>query len=348
MSTSSVSSSYLSTMLLPTMSQTDSALTKLEVEESTGQYADIGLQLGSQSGYELSLKNEYGVLQSLTDSNTVVTMNMTSAQDALDSMLTQAQSTQTSLVTWTSSSTTSASTLQTLGVTGLQTLISSANTASNGEYVFGGENTSVAPMADYSSVTSTVDQAFQDYFGFSPTSSSASSITASQMESFLSGPYADLFSGSGWTTNFSSASSTNTSAEISPGTTVDTSSTANQSAFQELTQGYAMLAVFGGSSLSTSAQEAVASAATSLISQGVSSTTASEASVGASLAQVSDATDSMASQMTFLQTQIGSLDDVNSSKISTQITTLSTQLETAYELTSELQKLSLAQYLPSS
>jgi flagellar hook-associated protein 3 FlgL len=50
--------------------------------------------------------------------------------------------------------------------------------------------------------------------------------------------------------------------------------------------------------------------------------------------------------MTILQTQIGNLDNVNSAAVAAQINTLSTQLQTAYELTAQLQKLSLAQYLP--
>ncbi len=52
--------------------------------------------------------------------------------------------------------------------------------------------------------------------------------------------------------------------------------------------------------------------------------------------------------MTILQTQIGNLDNVNAQSVATQLNTLSTQLQTAYELTAQLQKLSLAQYLPVS
>jgi flagellar hook-associated protein 3 FlgL len=56
----------------------------------------------------------------------------------------------------------------------------------------------------------------------------------------------------------------------------------------------------------------------------------------------------MSNQLTILQTQIGNLDNVDSSTVATQINSLQTQLETAYELTAQLQKLSLAQYLPTS
>ena len=50
--------------------------------------------------------------------------------------------------------------------------------------------------------------------------------------------------------------------------------------------------------------------------------------------------------MTILQTQIGNLDNVNAQAVAVQLNTLTTQLQTAYQLTAQLQKLSLAQYLP--
>ena len=241
--------------------------------------------------------------------------------------------------------------MQNLGVNALQSLIATTNTTSNGQYVFGGINSSVAPMADYfssttSSAKAAIDQAFQTTFGFAPTDPAASTISASDMQSFLSGPFAAQFGGSAWSSNWSSASSANTSGQIAPGETIDTSTNANQPGFQQLAQGYAMLAEFGGSQLSAAAQQAVASSATSLITQGVNSTTATEAGVGASLQRVTDANNSMSSQMTILQTQIGNLDNVNPDAVAVKLNMLETQIQTAYQLTAQLQKLNLAQYLP--
>ncbi len=71
-----------------------------------------------------------------------------------------------------------------------------------------------------------------------------------------------------------------------------------------------------------------------------------EATLGAAQSQVTSASTSMSNQLTILQTQVGSLDNVDTSKVAVQLNTLQTQLETAYQLTAQLQKLSLAQYLP--
>ena len=351
MTVASISSQSLGTAMMPAVAQAQSQFAQLEVESTTGQYADLGLQLGDQSGYELSLRNQSDLLQSLTSANNVITTNLSAAQSALDALRTNAQNTLQSLTTW-SSSTNSDATLQTLGSGSLQQLISLANTTSGDQYVFGGINTGTPPLAAYSaappsSAKTAIDTAFQSAFGVSPTDAAASTVSASDMQAFLAGPFAAEFGGASWTSNWSAASSTNTSSQIAPGQTIDTSTNANQPGFQQLAQAYAMLTEFGDSQLSASAQQVVASTASSLISQGLNSLTGTEADVGAAQSRITQANAQMSSQSTILQTQIGNLDNVNAAAVATQLNALTTQIETAYQLTAQLQKISLAQYLPT-
>jgi flagellar hook-associated protein 3 FlgL len=238
-----------------------------------------------------------------------------------------------------------------MGQSALQSLIASANTTSGDQYVFGGINSAVAPIADYySTPTSTakaaVDQVFETTFGVLPSDPAAANISASAMQSFLSGPFVALFQGAAWKSDWSPASSTNTSAEVAPGQTVTTSTNANQPGFQQLAQAYTMLSEFGGSELSGAAQQAVATAASSLVSEGIDSMTNVQAELGSAQSAVTDANDSMSSQLTILQERVGNLDDVNSNSTAVQISSLTNQIQMAYELTSRLQQLNLAQYLP--
>jgi flagellar hook-associated protein 3 FlgL len=347
-----VSTQYMASLMGLAVSQTQSQLATADTESSTGQYADLGLQLGDESGYELSLKNQTNFLQTLTSSNNIASTNLSATQAALTSISSGAQTTLQDLAEWTPENG-SASTLQQLGATSLQSLISTTNTASNGQYIFGGINTGVAPMADYfgsptSSAQSAITQAFTTEFGVAPTDAGASSISSSDMQNFLSTTFANLYQGSSWTANWSSASSVNTSSEIAPGQTVDTSTNANQSGFQKLAEAYSMLSEFAGSSLSQSAQQAVVATASSLISSAQASLTQTQAVVGTAQSQITDANNSMSSQMTIMQTQIGNLDNVNSYQVATEVSSLTTQLQTAYELTAQLQQLSLSKYLPVS
>ena len=330
--------------------QAQSSLTTAMTEESTGQYADLGLQLGEQSGYELSLKEQVGQLQTLTSNNSIVSTSLSTAQSALSAISSSAQTTLNDLATWTPSANSGAS-LQNMGQSALQSLIASANATSGDQYVFGGINSAVAPMADYystpaSAAKTAIDQAFQTAFGILPTDPAAANISASAMQSFLSGPFAALFEGASWSADWSSASSANTSAEIAPGQTVATSTNANQPGFQELAQAYAMLSEFGGSELSGAAQQAVATAASSLVSQGMDSMTDIQAELGSTQSAVTNANSSMSSQLAILQQQVGNLDDVNANTTAAQINSLTNQIQMAYELTSRLQELNLAQYLP--
>lgn len=352
MSLSSVSTLSLANALSPTIERIQSTLSQEEVESSTGQYADLGLQLGEQSGYELSLREQSDRLTTLTASNSLVSTNLTSTQDVLTSISQSAQSVINQLAGWNAASS-SASTLQSQGASALQELTSNVNTASNGQYLFGGQNSGVAPMADYfstptSAAKTAIDSAFQTAFGISPSNSSASSISPSSLQDFLNGSFAALFQGSSWSADWSSASNTNASSEIAPGQSVTVTTSANQPGIQALAQAYAMISELAGTSLSSSAQQVVASTAASWISQGMSDITSTQATIGTVQQRISDANSLMSSQQTLLQTQIGNLDNVNASEIATNINTLSTQLQAAYELTAQLQKLSLAQYLPVS
>jgi flagellar hook-associated protein 3 FlgL len=345
-----VSSQFLANSLVAPVMQAQSSLTTAMTEETTGQYADLGLELGEQSGYELSLKEQVAELQTLTGNNSIVATNLSTAQSALSAISSSAQTTLSDLTTWTPGANSGAS-LQNIGQSALQSLIASTNATSGDQYVFGGINSAVAPLADYystpaSAAKTAVDQAFQTAFGILPSDPAAANISASAMQSFLSGPFAALFQGASWSADWSSASSADTSAEIAPGQTVTTSTDANQPGFQELAQAYAMLSEFGGSSLSGSAQQAVADAASSLVSQGIDSMTNIQAELGSTQGAVTSANSSMSSQLTILQQQLGSLDDVNANTTAAQINSLTNQIQMAYELTSRLQELNLAQYLP--
>ncbi len=354
MSPTYVSTQYLANSLVLPVQQAQGQLTTAITEESTGQYADLGLQLGDQSGYELSLKEQVQQMQTLTSGNSVVATNLSTAQNALTSMATAAETALKNLATWTAGASSGAQ-LQAIGQTALEGLTSSANaSSSNGGYIFGGINSAAAPLNDYFSAGSAasvaVDAAFKAAFNCLPTDPAAASITASQMQTFLSGTtFTSLFSGSQWTADWSpSSSTTNTQAQIAPGRDpVTTSTNVNTPTFQNLAEAYTMVAAFGGSSLSAAAQQAVASAATTLVSQGQNALTVTQATLGATQSQVTDANSAMSSQLTLIQTQIGNLDNVDQTATASKIMALTNQIQMAYELTSRLQNLTLAQYLPA-
>jgi len=345
-----ISTQYLSSSMRLSVLRMQSDLATLQTESTSGQYADVGLHLGSQAGEEISLQNENGLLQTSINTNSIVAARLSTTQSSLDSLRSTAQSALTALTEWTPESDTG-STLQNLGANSLQSLISTANTAVGGQYIFAGINTGVAPMTDYTAPPAAAHTAIQAAFTTYLTSVGATpqTVTGVQMQGFLSTPaFVNQFQQPAWSaagSHWSSASSTNISSNISPAETIDTSTNVNQPGFQQLTQAYAMLNEFTGAGVPQDAMQVVVNQASALINKGMAALTTTEATMGAAQQRVTDANDNMSAQMTILQTQIANLDSVNPYQTATQVSSLTTQLQTAYSLTSQLQQLSLVKYL---
>jgi len=344
---STISSFSLSSILRQTVQTAQSNLATDEQEMSTGVYANIGLTLGAQTSQDVALRAQQSLLQTISASNATVSTTLSSTQNILSNLQSTGQTFLQSLVQGTNNDST-ANVLQSTAMDNLQSLLSQLNTNVNGEFLFGGINSSVAPMTSY--VTGAANQqsvanAFQSTFGFSQSSPSVSTITASQMQSFLTTQFPTLFQGADWTSNWSAASDVTNVSQISPSQTVTTSVSANQTAFQQLAQAYTMVADLGTSNLNTDAYNTVVTQAESLMQSALAGLTNIQGGLGTAQAAITSADTYMSTQLNTLSTQIGALENVDTYAVSSQETELQTQIETAYELTSQLQQLSLTKYL---
>ncbi len=349
----SISSLSLTSPLRQSVQQLQTQLTQVQTEISSGAPADLGLTLGAQTGTVLSLESETDQLDGYTTTNDVASTRLGATNTALDSLLSTAQSMSAALVS-ASSAGGSTSTLQDTAGAALQSLSADLNTSAGGQYVFGGINTDQAPSTDYtasptSAAKTAVDAAFQIQFGTGQTGSGASAISASDLTTFLDSPaFTSIFSGNGAGTS-QTASSTTLQTAIGPSRTISTSVSAKASAFNELSQGYAILNEFtGGSTLGSDAQAAAVSRATTLINAGIADLTDVQSGVGVAQAAISDANTQISAQSTLLKSSVGDLTSVDTYALSSQVTTLQNQLEASYSLTSRLQQLSLVNYLSSS
>lgn len=346
--TSYISTASMSSNLLQSILKAQQQLSIAEQEASSGSYADVGLHLGSATNQDFSLRQEQALMQTYADTNNAVSTRLSSTQSVLSQLQTTAQSFLNSLISATNQNN-AANALQSGAQSALESLTTQLNTSVNGQYVFAGINTGVLPMTDYSAAGSpnstSVNNAFQTAFGFSQSSASVSTITASQMQSFLTTQFPTLFQGTNWTSNWSSASNTTITNQISETQTLTTSVSANQSAFQDLAQAYTMVASLGTQNLNSAALSTVVTQATTLMQQGITGLTALQTNLGFTQNDITDANNQMSVQLNVLSTQISNLESVNPYQVSTQVTALQTQIETAYSLTSQLQKLSLVNYI---
>lgn len=325
-------------------------LSKAQTEVSTGRVADLGLGLGAMIQQDYSYGFHADDLAGLTTSNNVISTRLSATDTALGSIATSAQNFLQTLVSAQSGAGSDPGVVQGYAETGLKSLISTLDTSIDGVHIFGGLNTGVAPVADYfsnpaSAAKQAVDQVFFGAFGVAQGDSGAASITDQQMQSFLTGSFADLFSSSGWSGAWSSATDETAANRISLSQSSETSVSANEAALRKLAQAYTMVADLGVNSLSSSAYQQVLQTASATMSDAISSLTTLRAKVGVMQKAVSDANDSLSAQHDMITAQIGSLENVDAFEASTRLNNLTTQLETSYTLTGKIQQLTLSKYI---
>lgn len=344
-----ISSSSVLSSVRQSVLQAQAGLAQAQTEISSGTQSDLGVYLGASTGASVSMKNQIDALDSYTSTNGLATTRLDTTATALTSMVSAAQAISASLV---SASSTGGSTagLQASGTSGLQALLSGLNTSVGGQYVFGGINSGTTPVSDYSATSSAetaVDASFSQTFGFSQTSDSASTISGSDMTSFLNGSFADQFSDANWSANWSQASSTTISSSIAPSQSATTSVSANETAFRQIAEAYTMLSEFTGSTMSDDAKAAVVTKATALVNSGLAALNDVQTGVGITQAAITSADTGLSAQATLLKGDVSDVESVDTYALNTRVTTLQTQLQASYELTSRLESLSLTTYLPT-
>jgi flagellar hook-associated protein 3 FlgL len=350
MKTTFVSTLANSTAARQSVMSIQSQLTTARNELASGKVDDLGLSLGNETGQTFDLTQQQSLLQTTLDTNSQVSTRLAAVQNAADALQSGAQTFLKTLIGAQGGSM-SQSLLQSQAQSNLQDLISGLNTSVAGQYVFGGDNTGTAPIANYfanppPASKQAVDAAFSAAFGTTQTGAGVQSITPAAMTSFLQNQFAALFQGTNWSTTWSSATNGPIQNRIAPNETVDTSVSANQPAAQNLAMAYTMVADLGTANLSSQTFQAVIAQATQLIGQATQQLTQTQANIGNTQASISNANSNMTIQMNVLSSQVNQMEQVNPYDVSTQITQLTTQLETSYSLTSRLQNLSLVNYLP--
>ncbi len=323
-------------------------LNKSQREMSSGRVANLSETLGVDVSRDLAFGIRKDDLHAISQTNDVVASRLDATQASLDSIVQTAKDFRSALILAQKDG--SAAALQSEATTSLSTFIATLNTTAAGEYVFGGVNTDIAPIVDYFATPpaankQALDAQFLATFGMPQSNPVVSSITASQMQSFLNGSFANLFAPGNWTAGWSNASSQTIQSRISLSQTQVTSVTANDPALQKLAAAYTMVSDLGLGGLSTPAYETVVQNAIQYVDDAITGLIQVQASVGVMQKNVATANDQISSQDGLLQTYIGQLEDVDPAEAASKVNDLMTQIESAYSLTSKISQLSLVKYL---
>ncbi|MEO6610178.1 MAG: flagellar hook-associated family protein [Aestuariivirga sp.] len=315
-------------------------------EQSTLRHADVGLTLGGNVSRNVNWRAKLSDTTNYLDANAQALSRADALQTTLDAARTTASSFLSTLSGSRNAANGQALTQQGSGFA-IDALVGAANATYGGQYLLGGQNTDVAPLNAYKGgpAQSSFDNAFQSFFGFAKTDPAASTITAAQMNSFLQGPYEDLFQSSSWSANFSNATSNNLQSRIDDNQQVDLSANANDPAIQDLMRGMVAVQEAGNGKLNSTAYQALVDYSMGKVSNAIQGLGDTQARIGAAQQTVTQTNTKLSSMKDVLDGEIQRTEGVDPAEVATRVNNLTTQLEANYTVTGKLAKLSLLNYI---
>ncbi|MHC2363100.1 flagellar hook-associated family protein [Rhizobium leguminosarum] len=348
MKSSFISSSAIQNAMRLTIRQAQNQMTKATMEATTGVYADIGVSLGGNAARSVDFSREVDRIASIKSSNSLVTARMESSQlglskmkdvgDGLVSKLTALQgSHDPGSITVAIQSATSA----------LSTMMDTANTMVNGEYLFSGINTDVQPLTDKTTATSAAIVTQLNTYA-TGLGKAVSDLTGAEMSTFITTTVEPMFSETAWTdptTGWSQASSQNMTSRISNSEVIESSTNANSEGMRYFALASVMTSALLGQNLSSDAMSTVSKQAISYTTKATSGLVTQASQLGLSQERVKKSNDALDAQSNIIKNKLVDLQGVDPYEASTLVKTLETQLETAYTIVSKIQQLSLVNYL---
>ncbi len=149
MRTSSVSTATLVGTPRANISRMQNDLVRLNQEVVTSRMADVGLVLGARTAQSVSLHIDSNALASLIDSNSATSARLQQQQSALDTMRSGADDFLQTLISAQTSG--DGTTVVQAAKSALASFTQTANASDGRNYLFGGVNSSTAPIANYDS-----------------------------------------------------------------------------------------------------------------------------------------------------------------------------------------------------
>ncbi|MBB4371395.1 flagellar hook-associated protein 3 FlgL [Bradyrhizobium sp. cir1] len=347
MSANYISTLMLSSSLRSSITNNQAALSKASKEATTGRFADVGLELGATTGSDLTLRADWSFADQLVDTNELVSGRLDVTQSRITQLGTTATDFLKDLIAARSTDNGGRIVLPPASAN-LQDLIGALNVSYNGSYLFSGVNTQNMPITAYAAGSASKNQVDFDFnaaFGFPQSSASVSGITPTQMQTFLNTTFDAEFASPAWNTNWSSATDQVMQSRISTTEIADTSVSANQTGFRKLAEAYTMMADLGNAKLSQETFQVVVDKAIGLVGSAITDLATLGGGVGTVQQRITSATDKLKAQQDILNNQIVGMEKVDPTEASVRVNTLQTQIQTALALTSQLQKISLINYL---
>ncbi|MEQ1944690.1 flagellar hook-associated family protein [Mesorhizobium sp. VNQ89] len=347
MKTTLVSTLSSSQSLRYSTMRTQVDLVKAQKERDTGKVFDSGIALGARTAQTVTFARDVERLNGIVDSNGIVSARLKATQDSLTSMTGIAEQL-LGVLTANASGDAAPSVTRDAGKSALAALTSVLNTPFNGEYIFAGINTDVKPIDAFASgspAKTAFDTAFQTHFGFSQSDPQAASISAADMETFITTALEPQFLGSGWQANWSSATDQTIVSRIALNETASTSVSGNNDAIRKLAMAAASIGDLFDANLSEAGRNALVNQMVGVVGEAIASLAALQSETGVVEQRVDAASDRIKVQADLFERLIIDTEGVDPYEAASRVSDLLSQLETSYAITARIQQLSLLRFL---
>lgn len=317
-----------------------------QVEVQTGKLANPWIGLGEKTQTLISVAADVSTLDSILETNKLAALRLEATQDALNAITGSADTARSMLVARDLSAT-GRTTTALIAKSSLQSIVSALNTTANGQYIFGGLNTSAPPVNSGNGIPAgnEADAAFLAHFGFSKSDPAATSITAADFSSFMTTELEPLFLGAGWNSAVSSATDTSIQTRIALNDVAETSVTANGTGIRKTLFGLSMAANFLDSAVNAEVAGLITESSIASTLSGASEIVNSQTRVGIVEDRVSKANMRLANQRDILLGLSEDLSSVDPYEASVKLNSLLTQIEISYALTQKIQNMSILKFL---
>jgi len=321
-------------------------LDRAQLELSSGRHADMGLALGQGTARSISWRNELAELGAMRDRINLAREKVGVTQAVLDSINGLADSFMSALA-GARSAEHGAELLRGTAAGAMSSLQDLLNTTYDGQYVFGGLNGTSAPLVPYQGSAGELafSVMFNGTFGFGQGDPQLSDVNTQQMESFLSGPFGDLFEAGSWPILWTGAAQQLPAVRLGPNHTVTASVSASAPAFATLTRALVMVSELAQDALGQAPFQVMVDSALALVGEAKAMVALEQARIGDTQSQMSRTVERLERREISLTASIGFLESVDPYEAASRVNTLMNQLEMSYTITGRLQNLNLMNYI---
>jgi flagellar hook-associated protein 3 FlgL len=375
MKSSFISSSAIQNAMRLTIRQSQNQMVQSAVEASTKMYADVGVALGVNTAKSVDFNREIDRIKSIKDSNSVVNLRLEMSQNGLDAMNGAADDLVAKLTALkgSQSADTITVTLQQAS-SAFSQLMDTGNSLTNGEYLFSGINTDVAPLTDQSAAAMSAMQTNLKAYASGLTDpvtgnpKTVADLDATDMKNFTTMFVEPMFmqdtlptgypvgapaptGGLTYDTtppawgNWSSASNQNMTSRISNSEVVTSSTNANSDGMRYFAMATVMTKALTNQGLGTAGMSGLSDAAIDYAGRATTGITGQQSQLGLSQERVTKSNAALDAQSSILQGKLIDLTGVDPVEATTIVKNMETQLQTSYTIISKIQQLSLVNYL---